>query len=228
MSAFTAFPASTAGLQAFDDTGAAIPGLFFDATYKIAGIAVDTPGTGYVVANSNVHLDGVLVTRTNFEFDEDQKFLGAATFIGNETEFDKVYPPVGEGLPGKMFARYPGALGDNIGVYYLDANSWNDNGGVPFTTDNPEPGYQQSFDAAPTGDEVHILVYDATGELTGAKDTVLETWTFLQKTEGAKLDDGSNNNYKEVINANVLLVKNFIFKKFPTCPPISTTKKRGQ
>ena len=33
---------------------------------------------------------------------------------------------------------------------------------------------------------------------------------------------------KEVIKAKVLLDKNFIFKKFPICPPISTAKKRGQ
>ena len=33
---------------------------------------------------------------------------------------------------------------------------------------------------------------------------------------------------KDVINAKVLLDKNFIFKKFPICPPIKTAKKRGQ
>ena len=32
----------------------------------------------------------------------------------------------------------------------------------------------------------------------------------------------------EVINANILLDKNFIFKKFPICPPIKTAKKSGQ
>tara|TARA_B100000401_G_C52658277_1_gene648903 strand:+ start:370 stop:816 length:447 start_codon:yes stop_codon:yes gene_type:complete len=31
-----------------------------------------------------------------------------------------------------------------------------------------------------------------------------------------------------VINANILFDKNFIFKKFPICPPINTVKKRGQ
>ena len=31
-----------------------------------------------------------------------------------------------------------------------------------------------------------------------------------------------------MIKANVLLENNFIFKKFPICPPIKTTKKSGQ
>ena len=32
---------------------------------------------------------------------------------------------------------------------------------------------------------------------------------------------------KEVINARVLLDKNFIFSKFPICPPINTHKKEA-
>ena len=32
----------------------------------------------------------------------------------------------------------------------------------------------------------------------------------------------------EVISARVLLVRNFIFKKLPTCPPIKTIKNKGQ
>ena len=31
-----------------------------------------------------------------------------------------------------------------------------------------------------------------------------------------------------MIKANILFDKNFIFKKFPICPPINTAKKRGQ
>ena len=32
---------------------------------------------------------------------------------------------------------------------------------------------------------------------------------------------------KDVIKAKVLLDKNFIFKKFPICPPIKTAKKEA-
>ena len=38
----------------------------------------------------------------------------------------------------------------------------------------------------------------------------------------------TNMTNKEVINANILLDKNFIFNKFPICPPIKTAKKSGQ
>lgn len=51
------------------------------------------------------------------------------------------------------------------------------------------------------GDELHIVVYDRTGDITGTAGTVLETYPFLSMASDAKrLDDGTNLYYKDVIN----------------------------
>ena len=38
----------------------------------------------------------------------------------------------------------------------------------------------------------------------------------------------TNKTKAEVVNARIFVGKIFIFKKFPICPPIKTTKKSGQ
>lgn len=67
------------------------------------------------------------------------------------------------------------------------------------------------FDSAPgtstngaalgaTGDELHVVVQDRTGEITGTANTVLEKYGYLSKGSDAKADAGGSNFYKNVIN----------------------------
>jgi len=67
------------------------------------------------------------------------------------------------------------------------------------------------FDAAPgtstagtsagaTNDELHVVVVDRTGEITGTPGTVLEKYYDLSKGSDAKADTGGSNYYKNVIN----------------------------
>lgn len=95
-------------------------------------------------------------------------------------------------LPGGAFiARYPGARGNDLEVVVLDSTNFE---GIGFEADSA------LFDAAPAGDEIHIVVRDSVGKFGGLADTVLETWAFVQTTEGAKKADGSNNYVKDVLN----------------------------
>jgi len=67
------------------------------------------------------------------------------------------------------------------------------------------------FDAAPgtslqaaavgaVGDEMHIVVVDKLGTITGTANTVLEKYAFTSKAANAKAENGGTNYYKELIN----------------------------
>lgn len=97
-------------------------------------------------------------------------------------------------------ARYPGVLGNSIGVD-ICSNA------TAFATWD----YKSSFTAAPgtsdyadsksaSADELHVVVYDLNGEWTGTAGTILETFAFLSQAPGARADDGTNNYFKDVIN----------------------------
>lgn len=67
------------------------------------------------------------------------------------------------------------------------------------------------FDSAPgtstngsalgaSGDELHVVIQDRTGEITGTANTVLEKFGYLSKGSNAKADSGGSNYYKDIIN----------------------------
>ena len=72
-----------------------------------------------------------------------------------------------------------------------------------------EPGTSQwaTDNKRGTGDELHIVVYDKTGDITGfdydvagnRTRSVIETYAFLSKNPSAKTAQGSNNYYSDVI-----------------------------
>jgi phage tail sheath protein FI len=70
---------------------------------------------------------------------------------------------------------------------------YNDFSDVPATSD-----YVSSRNGS--SDEMHIVVYDRLGLITGTKETIIEKFGFVSKASDAKNSDGSTNYYKEVIN----------------------------
>jgi hypothetical protein len=102
------------------------------------------------------------------------------------------------GTYGAFIARYPGALGNSLSVSVCDNaslySSWT---------------YKNSFTSAPgtstyvsnaggSQDEMHIVVTDSTGLITGTSGTVLEVFPFLSKAIDATVN-GNSNYYKQVI-----------------------------
>jgi hypothetical protein len=51
-------------------------------------------------------------------------------------------------------------------------------------------------------DEVHVVVMDGDGKITGTPNTLLEKWTFASKASDAKSTQGENNYYKDVVKNN--------------------------
>jgi len=113
----------------------------------------------------------------------------------------------GEGTP-PFVSRYPGVIGNNVGVAVLDSEG---NSGetlsafkfgsylraIPNTSAraSERTGITTGFN-----DELSIVVYDATGYFSGSKDTPLEIFEGISKATDAKKDDGTSNYYRNVIN----------------------------
>jgi hypothetical protein len=60
-------------------------------------------------------------------------------------------------------------------------------------------GLSYLFSGAPTAGNMHIVVTDRDGAITGVSDTVLEVYENVSRTPSARLQDGSNNYYATVI-----------------------------
>jgi len=121
----------------------------------------------------------------------------AATLIKNRDAWE-----AGTFSTGNIFAKYPGEVGNSIQVVWSDATNW-----ASWTQ-----AYKDQFDAAPTGEEHHILVLDQDGVITGSANTVLERYPFVSATTSATNADGSSNYMKDVINrgSNYIWMNNVV------------------
>jgi len=134
----------------------------------------------------------------------------STTVIQNEEVYDNNYAN-GSLNEGNWVARYPGVLGNSIKVGLITADVAN------FATIEYLTGHKYSdiFDAAPTTseygeglgldslkDEMHIVVLDKDGGISGTPGTVLEQYSFVSQASDAKKSDGTTNFYKDVINSS--------------------------
>jgi hypothetical protein len=117
--------------------------------------------------------------------------LTSARIINKEV-FDGIQnPPVG------FHARYPGKIGDSIGVQIVAFSDENeDTYGFDYVPGTTEFGENEEA----VNDEIHIRIIDVDGEITGTEGTVLETYQGLSLLPNAQLSDGRANYYVDVIN----------------------------
>ena len=104
---------------------------------------------------------------------------------------------------GMYAARYAGSLGNSIKVS-LWANTTNTtafNNWIYSDEFNTIPGTSNwTADKGGSNDEMHIIVIDEGGDITGSANTILEKFSYVSKASDAKNDDGSSNYYVNVIN----------------------------
>ena len=129
--------------------------------------------------------------------------------VDNEDVFQAVYLNnlTNANTDGPFFARYQGILGNSLTVSVLDAgasfSSWTVNGINVSTYFNGAPGTSaQALSAGAANDEIHVIVTDSGGLFTGAKNTVLEVYSYLSKGSDAVDALGNSNYYKNVIFNN--------------------------
>ena len=129
---------------------------------------------------------------------------GTGVLIENSSDYDDNHS---SGTGSNVFgAKYPGLLGNSLKVSICDSNTtllatWeysDDFDGNPTTSEYVE---RNNNNGNSSNDEIHIVVLDTTGRISGTANTILEKFAFLSKASDAKTDDGSSNYYKDVINS---------------------------
>ena len=104
---------------------------------------------------------------------------------------------------GMFAARYPSNLGNDIKVSVW-ANTVNTAGFTAWE-------YGEEFNGIPgtsvwaqgkgaSRDEMHVIVVDRFGSISGTPNTVLEKFSYISKASDAKNTDGTSNYYVNVIN----------------------------
>ena len=99
---------------------------------------------------------------------------------------------------GEFAARYPGTIGNSIKVSVADANTYSTWTYATQFTDTPGTSTYVS-NAGGVRDEMHVIVIDEDGLISGTQGTVLEKYAFVSKASDAKDDSGNTNYYKNVI-----------------------------
>lgn len=128
---------------------------------------------------------------------------GSAPLVKNRTDFDNQIAALADS-DHTFIAKYPGDVGNSISVHWLGADSSGDSDWTNWT-------YNTSFDAAPgtsswaedasaSNDEVHVVVVDRDGSISGTRGEVLETFPFVSLAKDALNPDGSSNYIKDRIN----------------------------
>ena len=85
--------------------------------------------------------------------------------------------------------------------------------GKPWYTVAAKPGTSQyASDKYAKYDEMHIIVYDNDGGVTGTPGTILETFASVSKIAGAKTPTGENNYFVDVLKTN----SNYVYAKSTT------------
>lgn len=111
---------------------------------------------------------------------------------------------------GSVYARYPGALGNSIGIVMMDASMADSDfkntvlfgtvkGADLFDTVPGTSAWGSNYTNAPQ-DEIHIIVYTINTLITGNANEVLETFGYVSKAKNAKTADGAGNYYVDVVN----------------------------
>jgi phage tail sheath protein FI len=137
--------------------------------------------------------------------------VGTGVLIENEDDYELNHSANTSTDYGAFYARYPGALGNNIRVSAFANNStsafntWNVTTSTGVTVQlnsvfSSAPGTSiYSSSVGGSNDELHIAVIDDTGAISGTAGTVLEKYENVSKASDARNDDGSPNYYVTVI-----------------------------
>src|SRR5210317_1797187 len=128
--------------------------------------------------------------------------IGANTQIKSDEHYESLALPISTTA---FAARCPGDLGNSlkIGVWSnttIDIDTWEYGSlfdrdvGTSWFLANPD-----TYNNATANDELHIVVIDEDGKITGAPNTVLEVFPALSKCSDAKNESGESIYYKDVL-----------------------------
>ena len=88
-------------------------------------------------------------------------------------------------------------IGDDSATRKTEFTAWKYSGSFDGVTGTSK--FAKSLTAK--NDELHVVVYDNQGTITGTQGTVLETFPYLSTIKNAKNADGTSNYYKDVLKS---------------------------
>ena len=127
--------------------------------------------------------------------------VGDATLVvKNTTSYDSQTMSSDQ---GDWIAKYPGVLGNSLKVEVCTPGGGFAGWASASQFDSAPATSQYAIDKGVTSavDELHVVVIDEDGELSGKPGTVLETFAFVSQALDAKDSSGTSLYYKDVINA---------------------------
>ena len=100
---------------------------------------------------------------------------------------------------GVWIAKYPGDFGNNITVSIADAGNFGNWPYARYFTGAPNTSDYVNQNGG-ENDELHVVVVDTDGHITGQVGEVIERYAYVSKAADAKAEDGTSNYYANVIN----------------------------
>ena len=192
------------------------------------GIPDETHASDYFSCNQFLRYSGnLIVTRTTPQgtplYDARNAHGGdpaTNVLVKNDAHFDSQFAQLS--TEANFVAKFPGDLGNSIKVSYFGVGMKSDGLGG-FEEDSETSAnhlnnflnwkWNEYFDDVPgsstwaatrpgvvKNDEIHMVVVDSDGLISGTKGTVLETWPFLSVAPAAKTTDGGDNYVRTVLN----------------------------
>jgi hypothetical protein len=164
---------------------------------EIVGVTITDPGSGYTVDSPPT----ITVAPTNGDTITILAVLTPTVGLKilNETDYLANYA-TGNANAGEFCAKYAGALGNGIQVAICDDATqfatwtWK----LYFTSAPGTSPYVANLNGS--GDQLHIVVVDNLGVISGAPGTVLETFGFVSKAVDAQNAQGASIYYPTVLD----------------------------
>jgi len=129
---------------------------------------------------------------------------GTARVVNNVDDYDEDLTSIANS-DTVFIAKYPGARGNSLKALAIDQSGWAIAEATPVgSRTDDQKLFLASFSDSPTtsadatasgasNDEMHVIVIDEGGIITGIPGEILETHAFVSKASDAKRFDGSSN-----------------------------------
>jgi hypothetical protein len=172
-------------------------------SYKYAAKTPGTWGNGLKVATIDRGADQIITLASGVSFAQGATVTnGTATgkaYEANTGDTTKVAVVLNAGSP--KFASATTVSGASVS----SVTDWYDEqyavaGSIKWNSIAPRPG-TSPYAASKGGahDEIHVVVIDSDGSITGTSSTIIEKLLFVSKASDAKTTEGETNFYKKVI-----------------------------
>jgi phage tail sheath protein FI len=171
----------------------------------------------FSAANFLAYSNNLKVVRTFGAATKNAVANGTSILIKNDDDWLDNYSS-GATTYGEFAAKFAGALGNTLKVSLVDANTFS--GWAYAAQFNGTPGTSTyTSNQGGANDEIHIIVIDEEGKITGTSNTVLEKFAYVSKASDAKDDSGNSSYYKNVIASKSKYIR---WMSHPTANAIST------